>query len=427
MSKQKLTAVRGVKDILPEESRQWQKIERTAREIFERYGFGEIRIPAFERTDVFARGIGDTTDIVSKEMYTFTDKGGDSITLRPEATASVCRAYVQHGLFNRPGVVKLYSIGPMFRYERPQAGRYRQFHQINVEALGTDDPALDLEVILMLWELLETAGLNDLVLQLNNLGDAECRPAYSSALKEFLQKEIAGMGSEVAERIGRNPLRFLDSKDPDHQEIISRAPTIDQFWNDRCRSHLDTLCSYLNQAGVRYTLNPRLVRGLDYYCLTVFEVTSKNLGAQNAICGGGRYDGLVEELGGPPTPAIGFAIGLERLLQLTGGEDSQSSVTDVDAPVEVFIVSLGDSTQAESLKIASTLRSLGFRTDRAFGGGSMKSQMRRADRSGARFVLVIGEDEMTKGVVALRDMRESKQEEISQEKLGPFLQSQLRA
>ncbi len=424
MGKQKLTAVRGVKDILPEESRRWQAIERSAREIFERYGFGEIRVPAFERTDLFARGIGDSSDIVTKEMYTFTDKGGDSITLRPEATASICRAYVQHALYNRPGVSKLFCVGPMFRYERPQAGRFRQFHQINAEALGTDDPALDAEVILMLMELLGEAGLKDLVLQLNNIGDTECRPAYSAALKEFLQKETSGMGPEVAERIERNPLRFLDSKDPDHQEIIARAPTIDQFWNDRCRAHLDRLCGYLADAGVRYELNPRLVRGLDYYCLTVFEVTSENLGAQNAVCGGGRYDGLVEELGGPPTPAIGFAIGMERLLQLTVENDSSEG--EADSPIEIFIVAMGDAAQAESLKLASTLRGMGFRTDRTFGGGSMKSQMKRADRAGARFVLVIGENELAKGVVALRDMRESKQEEVPRDSVGEFLKSRLR-
>jgi histidyl-tRNA synthetase len=423
VGKQKLTTVRGVKDILPEESRRWQAIERSAREIFERYGYGEIRVPVFERTDLFARGIGGSTDIVTKEMYTFEDKGGDSITLRPEATASICRAYVQHGLYNRSGVVKLYCTGPMFRYERPQAGRFRQFHQINAEALGTDDPALDAEIILMLMELLEEAGLKGLTLQLNNIGDADCRPVYANALKEFLQKETSGMGPGVAERIERNPLRFLDSKDPDHREIIARAPTIDAFWNDRCRTHLDSLCGYLKDAGVRYELNPRLVRGLDYYCLTVFEVTSENLGAQNAVCGGGRYDGLVEELGGPPTPAIGFAIGMERLVQLTGDEVPES---EAGSPVEIFIVSMGDAAQAESLKLASSLRGMGFRTDRAFGGGSMKSQMKRADRSGARFVLVVGENELEKGVVALRDMRESQQEEISRDGVGEYLRSRLR-
>ena len=422
MAKQKINTVRGVKDILPEEARRWAEAEGKARDIFERYGYGEIRVPAFERTELFSRGIGDTTDIVTKEMYTFEDKGGDSITLRPEATASICRAYVQNSLYATAGVAKLFCIGPMFRYERPQAGRYRQFHQIDAEALGTDDPALDAEVILMLMEFLESVGLTGLSLELNNIGDAGCRPAYSEALLEYLTKETAGMGEEIAGRIEKNPLRFLDSKDPAHREIIARAPTIDKFWNQRCRDHLDTLCGYLDSAGVRYEKNPALVRGLDYYCLTVFEVTSENLGAQNAVCGGGRYDTLVEELGGPPTPAIGFAVGMERLLQLTEKVDGGKTERP---PAEVFIVALGGSAEAESFALATQLRSRGLRVDRTFGGGSMKSQMKRADRSGARYMLVLGEDELAKGVVSLRDMAESKQEEISRDEVENYLASRL--
>jgi len=310
----------------------------------------------------------------------------------------------------------------MFRYERPQAGRYRQFHQIDAEAMGTDDPALDAEVILMLMEFLESVGLTGLSLQLNNIGDAECRPAYSKALLKYLKKETAGMGEEIGERVEKNPLRFLDSKNPEHQEIIARAPTIDKFWNERCRDHLATLCGHLDRAGVRYEKNPALVRGLDYYCLTVFEVTSENLGAQNAVCGGGRYDTLVEELGGPPTPAIGFAVGMERLLQLTEGVDGGKNKR---LTVEVFIVALGEGAEAESLTLATALRSRGIRTDRTFGGGSMKSQMKRADRSGARYVLVLGEDEIAKGVISLRDMTESKQEEISRGEVENYLASRL--
>jgi histidyl-tRNA synthetase len=422
VAKQKINTVRGVKDILPEEALRWTEVERKARDVFARYGYGEIRVPAFERTELFSRGIGDTTDIVTKEMYTFPDKGGDSITLRPEATASICRAYVQNSLYAQAGVAKLFCIGAMFRYERPQAGRYRQFHQIDAEAMGTDDPALDAEVILMLMEFLESVGLTGLSLQLNNIGDAECRPAYSKALLKYLKKETAGMGEEIGERVEKNPLRFLDSKNPEHQEIIARAPTIDKFWNERCRDHLATLCGHLDRAGVRYEKNPALVRGLDYYCLTVFEVTSENLGAQNAVCGGGRYDTLVEELGGPPTPAIGFAVGMERLLQLTEGVDGGENKR---LTVEVFIVALGEGAEAESLTLATALRSRGIRTDRTFGGGSMKSQMKRADRSGARYVLVLGEDEIAKGVISLRDMTESKQEEISRGEVENYLASRL--
>jgi histidyl-tRNA synthetase len=425
MAKQKLTTVRGVRDILPEETPGWREIERAAREIFGRYGYGEIRTPLFERTELFARGIGDTTDIVTKEMYTFDDKGGDSITLRPEATASICRAFVQNSLYTRPGVAKLFCMGPMFRYERPQSGRYRQFHQINAEALGTDDPALDAEVILMLMEFLGAAGLGELTLQLNNIGDAECRPRYSEALRDYIRGALPDMGEDLAQRIERNPLRFLDSKDPDHAAVIAAAPTIDGFWSDACRAHLETLRGHLERSNVRYELNPALVRGLDYYCLTVFEVTSDDLGAQNAVCGGGRYDGLVEELGGPPTPAIGFAIGMERLLQVIGGKETEGG-GDAAALVEVYIVALGDEAGAEALRLASGLRGAGLRTDRAFGGGSMKSQMRRADRSGARFVLILGEDELAKGVVGVRAMAESQQEEVGRSDIGGYLASRLR-
>ncbi len=417
MARPRLTAVRGVRDVLPEESARWRGAERLAREVFARYGYGEIRVPVFERTELFARGIGEETDIVSKEMYTFTDKGGDSITLRPEATASICRAYVQNGLYNRPGVSKLFCIGPMFRYERPQAGRLRQFHQIDAEVFGALDPAVDAELIVMLMEFLGGMGIEGLALQINNLGDAECRPAYAAALQAFLRSETKHLGAEVAGRIERNPLRFLDSKDPDHQEIIARAPRIDAFWNEACRAHLDEVCRLLKRAGVAYETNPRLVRGLDYYCLTVFEVTSESLGAQNAVCGGGRYDGLVEELGGPPTPAIGFAIGMERLLQLAG---EQSPLTGEEP--QVYVVALGAAAQAEAFSLASELRARGIRTDRAFGGGSMKSQMRRADRSGAAFVLLLGEEEMAKGVVGVRHMRESRQTEVPREEAAGYIE-----
>ena len=420
MARPRLTTMRGVRDILPEESPNWQAAERLAREIFARYGYGEIRVPVFERTELFARGIGEETDIVSKEMYTFDDKGGDSITLRPEATASICRAYVQNGLHNRPGVSKLFCIGPMFRYERPQAGRLRQFHQIDAEVLGTEDPAVDAELIVMLMEFLDAMGVEDLALQINNLGDKECRPAYAAALQEYLREETKYLGAEIAERVERNPLRFLDSKDPDHQEIIARAPRIDSFWNEACREHLNGVCLLLEVAGVTYEINPRLVRGLDYYCLTVFEVTSKRLGAQNAVCGGGRYDGLVEELGGPPTPAVGFAIGLERLLEMAG-EQTLASKEEAQA----YIVALGDSVQHQVFKLAAELRAQGIRTERSFGGGSMKSQMKRADRSGARFVLLLGEDEAAKGVVSVRHMAESRQTEVSRTEISNYIKRNL--
>ncbi len=416
MARSRLPAVRGVRDVLPEETLNWRRAEDLAREVFTRYCYGEIRVPVFERTELFSRGIGEETDIVSKEMYTFTDKGGDSITLRPEATASICRAYVQNGLYHRSSVSKLFCIGPMFRYERPQAGRLRQFHQIDAEVFGTEDPAIDAEVIVMLMEFLGAMGLGGLALRINNLGDEECRPAYSAALKDYLWEEAKNLGPEIAGRIERNPLRFLDSKDPAHEEIIARAPRIDEFLNDACRSHLVGVCALLKGAGVRYQLDPRLVRGLDYYRLTVFEVTSERLGAQNAVCGGGRYDGLVEALGGPPTPALGFAVGMERLLQLAG--ERASAPTE---RIDVYVAALGDAARAEAFALASELRARGIQTERSFGGGSVKSQMKRADRLGARFVLLLGEDEAAKGVVSVRHMVESRQNEVKREEVVTYV------
>ena len=304
----------------------------------------------------------------------------------------------------------------MFRYERPQAGRLRQFHQIDAEVFGAEDPAIDAELIVMLMEFLDAMGIEGLALQINNLGDKECRPAYAAALQDYLRKETKHLGPEIAERIERNPLRFLDSKDPNHQEIIARAPRLDAFWNETCREHLNSVCEFLEGAGVTYVINPSLVRGLDYYCLTVFEVTSENLGAQNAVCGGGRYDGLVEELGGPPTPGIGFAIGMERLLQLAG--------ENAPAPKEetqVYIVALGDATQRQVFELATELRAQGIRTERSFGGGSMKSQMKRADRSGAAFVLLLGDDEAAKGVVSVRHMAASRQTEVKRDEISSYI------
>ncbi|MEK6712406.1 MAG: histidine--tRNA ligase [Nitrospinota bacterium] len=419
MARPKITSVRGVKDILPVEARRWQRVEALARETFARYGYSEIRVPVFERTELFARSIGEETDIVNKEMYTFGDKGGESLTLRPEATASICRAYVQHALYNQAGAAKLFCIGPMFRYERPQAGRLRQFHQIDAEVFGSLDPAVDAEVIVMLTDFLSAAGLQDLSLQLNNLGDAQCRPAYARALREFLRKEAKGLGEEVEARVERNPMRFLDSKDPDHQAVIARAPAIGQFWNEACRRHLDAVCGYLKGAGVRFEVNPRLVRGLDYYCLTVFEVTSSRLGAQNAVCGGGRYDGLVEALGGPPTPGIGFAVGMERLLQLVAeGEKAEAPPAALDA----YLVPLGERAAEEAFALAGELRRGGLRVDLSFGGGSMKSQLRRADSSGAPVVLILGDQEIARGVVNLKYMRESRSEEVPRAEVFDKLQ-----
>lgn len=411
MPKPKFTTVRGVHDSLPEPFYTWRYIENLARNMFSLFNYQEINIPIFEHTSLFQRGIGAETDVVSKEMYTFDDKGGDSITLRPEATASICRAYVQHALYNKQKLNKLFFIGPMFRYERPQSGRLRQFHQIDAEAIGSSDPAIDAEMIIMLMNFLKSAGLKDLRLQINNLGDMESRENYSKELKVFLLDKGSSLDSETKDRINKNPFRFLDSKNPQHQELIELAPTNKKFLGNDSLEHMECVENYLNSSDIPFTYNKRLVRGLDYYCLTVFEITSDNLGAQNAVCGGGRYDKLVEELGGPETPAIGFAIGIERLLQLISESTIEESMTSKNP--DVYIISLGKEPMSLSFKISNQLRENGIRTELSFDGGSMKSQMKKANRSSAKFALIIGEDELSSNSATLKNMNDSSQEEIN--------------
>ncbi len=411
MPKPKFTTVRGVHDSLPESFFTWRHIENIARKMFSLFNYEEINIPLFEQTSLFQRGIGTETDIVSKEMYTFEDKGGDSITLRPEATASICRAYVQHALYNKQKLNKLFFIGPMFRYERPQSGRLRQFHQIDAEAIGSKDPAIDAEMIILLMNFLKSAGLKDLHLQINNLGDLKSRENYSVELKKFLLEKGSSLDTDIKDRIKKNPFRFLDSKNPQHQELIELAPTNENFLDTDSLEHMDSVKSYLDSSNIPFTYNQRLVRGLDYYCLTVFEITSDNLGAQNAVCGGGRYDKLVEELGGPETPAIGFAIGIERLMQLVSESTIEES-SHTKNP-EVFIISLGTEPMSLSFKISNQLRENGIRTELSFDGGSMKNQMKKANRSNAKFAIIIGEDELSNNSAILRNMNDSSQEEIT--------------
>ena len=411
MPKPKFTTVRGVHDSLPESFFTWRHIENIARKMFSLFNYKEINIPIFEQTSLFQRGIGTETDIVSKEMYTFEDKGGDSITLRPEATASICRAYVQHALYNKQKLNKLFFIGPMFRYERPQSGRLRQFHQIDAEAIGSKDPAIDAEMIILLMNFLKSAGLKDLHLQINNLGDLKSRENYSVELKKFLLEKGSSLDTDIKDRIKKNPFRFLDSKNPQHQELIELAPTNENFLDTDSLEHMDSVKSYLDSSNIPFTYNQRLVRGLDYYCLTVFEITSDNLGAQNAVCGGGRYDKLVEELGGPETPAIGFAIGIERLMQLVSESTIEES-SHTKNP-EVFIISLGTEPMSLSFKISNQLRENGIRTELSFDGGSMKNQMKKANRSNAKFAIIIGEDELSNNSAILRNMNDSSQEEIT--------------
>ena len=326
----KIQSIRGVKDILPDEIWKWQHIESAAHGIFPRYGFTEIRLPIFEDTRLFSRSIGETTDIVEKEMYTFQDRGGDSVTLRPEGTASVVRAYVEHKMYNPPSVLKMFYIGPMFRYERPQAGRLRQFNQIGVEAMGSPNPTVDVEVMTMLMEFFRELGLKDIKLQVNSLGSQECRPQYRELLKTEIEKHLDQLCSNCTNRYQRNPLRVLDCKAERCSEIAKGLPKLIDHLDPASAEHFTEVRSLLDSAGTPYSVNPNLVRGLDYYNRTAFEVTSVNLGAQNAICGGGRYDTLVEELGGPSTPCFGFALGLERLVSLVPFENIKTSQKDPD-------------------------------------------------------------------------------------------------
>ncbi|HOU76678.1 MAG TPA: histidine--tRNA ligase [Syntrophales bacterium] len=404
-----ITAVKGFKDILPDETGRWQYVEEQARKIFTAFGCREIRVPILERTELFTRGIGTGTDIVEKEMYTFRDRGEEYVTLRPEATASIIRAYLEHHLHAYDQVAKLYTIGPMFRRERPQKGRYRQFHQIDVEVLGYDDPRVDAEVIFMLIHFLKCAGLEEPRLEINSLGCPSCRPAYRESIRGFLAGKEEELCADCVRRLDTNPLRILDCKLEGCREIVLRAPVIADFLCGACRDHFEAVRSSLDALDVPYTLNPRMVRGLDYYTRTTFEVTTDYLGAQNAVVGGGRYDGLIRDLGGPDIPGIGFAVGFERLLTLTAatGQDRSSS-----GPA-LFIAALGTTAQQLAYRLCNHLRVRGHWTEMDYQGRGLKSQMKRADKLSCRRVLIIGDREMESRQAELRDMITGEQVRVS--------------
>ncbi|MEP0767172.1 MAG: histidine--tRNA ligase [Fimbriimonadia bacterium] len=402
-----ISAPRGTKDALPDEARRWRFVEDTFRRLCRLYGYGEIRTPVFEHTELFVRGVGEGTDIVSKEMYTFLDKGGRSITLKPEGTAPAVRAYVEHHLGGQGAVTKLFYVTPIFRYERPQAGRLRQAHQVGLEVFGAASPAADAEVIQLTMAFYEALGLKDLELRLNSLGDAECRRRYREALLSYAAPYVASLPEDVAERMRNNPLRLLDSKDPDCIEAMNGAPSIQDYLEPESREHFEALLALLRDLGVACVLEPRLVRGLDYYNRTVFEVVSGSLGAQNSVCGGGRYDGLVELCGGPSTPAVGVAMGIERALMLL---DETAPIAQ-DAPV-AFVVAIGAEMGPRALKLATELRQAGIATDLDLETRSAKSQFRQADRSGARFAVVLGEDEWSRDAVVVKDLRAQSQTEV---------------
>jgi len=398
-----ITAVKGFKDILPEEAYHWQQVERLVRSILADFGFQEIHVPILEKTELFTKGIGDTTDIVEKEMYTFRDRGEDSLTLRPEATSSLLRAYIEHGMFNQNSVTKLFSIGPMFRRERPQKGRYRQFHQIDVEVLGADAPHIDAELILMLMHIFKMAGLENLSLDINSLGCPECRSVFRKEVIEFLRDAQDSLCPDCQRRLVNNPLRVFDCKNDTCRHLIQDAPSILDFICDDCRHHFNQVRACLDIFELPYNLNARMVRGLDYYTRTTFEITIPHMGSQNAVVGGGRYDGLIRDLGGPDIPGIGFAIGFERLMALL--QDRQAP----PPPPVLFIAALGAEAQAVAFKLCNQLRLEGIRTEMDYMGKSLKSQMKKADKSGSLYTLILGEREIQSGRGELRDMASSKQ------------------
>lgn len=421
MSK-KIASVRGMNDVLPEQTPLWQWLEQRARAVLSAYGYREIRVPIVERTELFARGIGEVTDIVEKEMYTFEDRGGDSLTLRPEGTAGCVRAAEEHGLLYNQ-TQRLWYTGPMFRYERPQAGRYRQFHQIGAETFGMEGPDIDAEVILLTARLWKALGLADIVtLELNTLGDPDDRARYRDALVAFLREHRERLDEDSKNRLERNPLRVLDSKDPGTREVLQDAPRLADHLGDAARDHFEQLKALLDAAGIEYVINPNLVRGLDYYGRTVFEWTTDALGAQGTVCAGGRYDGLVQQLGGKPTPAVGFGMGLERLVLLL-----EKQGQELPGPVAIYITAMGN-VQPQALALAERLRDAlpGVGIQCHCGGGGFKSQMKKADRSGARYALILGEDEVAAKQVAVKPLREQdEQQQLNEDEVADWLAARL--
>ncbi len=411
-------APRGTADILPEEQGYWRFIENSALALCRLYGYQRLDTPAFEDWQLFTRSIGEGTDIVTKEMYTFKDRSGNVLALRPEGTAPVCRAYLEHGMDNLPQPVKLYYLAAIFRYERPQAGRYRQHYQFGFEAIGDADPALDAEVIEMAWRFFESLGLGGLYLYLNSIGCKLCRPAYLESLKRYYSAYLGGLCSDCKARFDKNPLRLLDCKKPDCYDVAEAAPKSTEYLCPECKAHFEAVVECLRALKLPFDINHRLVRGLDYYTKTVFEIQPPGEGAQIALGGGGRYDDLIEELGGKPTPAIGFAAGMERVV--LNLKSQKIAVPDLPAP-PVLVAHLGDEAKLEAVKLTSTLRKDGVIAIMAAGDRSLKGQLRQANSLGSRYAVIMGEDEVKSGAVTLRDMMSGEQKTVSPAKLGELL------
>ena len=431
----KFQSIKGVRDILPPETALWNRVEQTARGVFGTYGFGEIRLPIFESTELFARSIGADTDVVAKEMYTFVDRDSESMTLRPEATASAVRAYIEHGMQTLPGNVKLYYMGPMFRRERPQKGRYRQFYQIGAEVLGPSDaPGIDAEVIEMLLAFFGKLRLQGATLFVNSIGCKECRPRYVALLRDELRKVVDKLGVDSQRRVETNPLRVLDSKSPQEQAIVEGLPRISDHLCESCRVHFARLQEELKLRGISYEINWRLVRGLDYYMRTTFEIVATGLGSQNAVCGGGRYDGLVELLGGPAMKGIGFAIGTDRLIlslqenlaaQVAAAAGTEAVATTNGlrpvAEVDVFVAWMGEVAYAVSVRLARRLRDEGFSVEIPAEEMKFKKSLGMADRLGTRYALIVGGDEVTSGEFTLKRLADGEQKKLSEADLVAYL------
>jgi len=401
---------KGTKDILPSESYKWQFIEQTARDVAKAFNVSEIRTPTFEHTEVFSRGVGESTDIVNKEMYTFNDKGGRSITLKPEGTAGVARAFVENGLVSSALPVKVYYLTQCFRYERPQAGRLREFHQFGIEMLGSNAPNIDAETILLAKTLLDKLGVTGYTLYINSIGCKECRAKYHAALKEYLSENLDKLCNLCKDRYVKNPMRILDCKNPDCKEITKGAPKILDYICDDCKNHFEKVKSLLTIAGVPFEVDAGIVRGLDYYTKTVFEFVSNNIGAQGTICGGGRYDGLISQLGGADVPGVGFALGIERLLLLM--ENIGVDIPNLNK-VKLYLAPMGDSESEKAFELATALRTQGIICEFDHMNRGIKAQFKYADKIGAKFVGVIGSSELEKGVIKLKEMATGEEKEVA--------------
>ncbi len=410
-----IKAPKGTRDLLPQESYKWQYIENKIREITRLFNYKEVRVPMFEHTELFQRGVGDTTDVVQKEMYTFLDKGERSITLRPEGTAGVARSFIENGLAAGPQPTKMYYLAlSVFRYENPQAGRLREHHQFGVEVFGGKDATADAEVINLAWTVLQNLGVHNLQLNINSIGCPECRPVYNAALVKYFGERSGELCKTCRERLHKNPLRILDCKEERCREIAAGAPVITDYLCDECSGHFSALQKYLRESGIEFKINPYIVRGLDYYTKTVFEIISSEIGAQGTVCGGGRYDGLLKELGGPEMPGVGFGMGMERLLMVMEGA---GNVIPKPEPLRAFICTMGDQARNYGFGLLKALRQAGISADMDHSARSLKAQLKYANKLEARYAVVVGENELAEGIVKLRDMEQSSESDVALDKI----------